>query len=85
MQDTGGIYSVGMSDKHVEECVMDHAPPPPTKASGSAASLVSHASARKQRKTRCRERKKHTRKEGNIPRKKIISVMLHMASFALDY
>ncbi|KAL3163240.1 hypothetical protein ABBQ32_009640 [Trebouxia sp. C0010 RCD-2024] len=38
--DTGGIYSVGMSDKHVEECVMDHAPPPPTKASGSAASLV---------------------------------------------
>ena len=45
MQETGGIYSVGMSDKHVEECVMDHAPPPPTKASGSAASLVSHGIA----------------------------------------
>ena len=45
VQETGGIYSVGMSDKHVEECVMDHAPPPPTKASGSAASLVSHRAA----------------------------------------
>ena len=45
LQETGGVYSVGMSDKHVEECVMDHAPPPPTKASGSAASLVSHHTA----------------------------------------
>lgn len=45
VQETGGIYNVGMSDKHVEECVMDHAPPPPTKASGSAASLVSHGIA----------------------------------------
>ena len=44
IQETGGIYSVGMSDKHVEECVMDHGPPPPTKASGSAASLVLHCS-----------------------------------------
>ncbi|DBA94955.1 TPA: hypothetical protein ACH3X1_002481 [Trebouxia sp. C0004] len=39
-EETGGIYSVGMSDKHVEECVMDHAPPPPTRASGAGASLV---------------------------------------------
>ena len=41
VQETGGIYSVGMSDKHVEECVVDHAPPPPTRASGAGASLVS--------------------------------------------
>lgn len=41
LQETGGIYSVGMSDKHVEECVVDHAPPPPIRASGAGASLVS--------------------------------------------
>ena len=40
LQDTGGTYGVGMSDKHVEECVRDHAPPPPTRDSGAGASLV---------------------------------------------
>lgn len=58
MQDTGGIYSVGMSDKHVEECVMDHAPPPPTKASGSAASLVSRDSAKGKQASK-QEKKEH--------------------------
>ena len=40
VQDTGGTYSVGMSDQHVEESVLGHAPPPPTRASDAGASLV---------------------------------------------
>lgn len=40
MQDTGGTYGVALNDKHLEELVNEHAPPPPARAADAAASLV---------------------------------------------
>ncbi len=40
------MYGVALGEKHLEELVMGHAPPPPSRAADSAASLVrrlSHA------------------------------------------
>ncbi|KAK9846713.1 hypothetical protein WJX84_011717 [Apatococcus fuscideae] len=39
-QETGGMYGVALGEKHLEELVMGHAPPPPSRAADSAASLV---------------------------------------------
>ncbi|KAK9816858.1 hypothetical protein WJX72_006257 [[Myrmecia] bisecta] len=39
-EETGGTYGVALNDKHLEELVLDHAPPPPAKASDAGASLV---------------------------------------------
>ncbi|KAK9821495.1 hypothetical protein WJX74_003082 [Apatococcus lobatus] len=39
-QETGGTYGVALGEKHMEELVMGHAPPPPSRAADSAASLV---------------------------------------------
>eukprot|EP00897_Mesotaenium_endlicherianum_P002059 jgi/Mesen1/1881/ME000143S00930 len=39
-EETGGIYSVAMSQGHLRELIMEHAPPPPTLADNAAASLV---------------------------------------------
>ena len=40
VQDTGGTYGVALNDKHLEELVNEHAPPPPARAADAAASLV---------------------------------------------
>ena len=40
MQETGGTYGVALNDKHLEELVNEHAPPPPARAADAAASLV---------------------------------------------
>eukprot|EP00850_Spirogloea_muscicola_P019820 SM000200S05810 [mRNA] locus=s200:58981:61179:- [translate_table: standard] len=37
---TGGRYSVAMSESHLQELVLEHAPPPPTLAEAAVASLV---------------------------------------------
>ncbi|KAK9828063.1 hypothetical protein WJX81_007161 [Elliptochloris bilobata] len=39
-QDTGGTYGVALNEKHLEELVNEHAPPPPARAADAAASLV---------------------------------------------
>ena len=41
LQETGGTYGVALGEKHMEDLVMGHAPPPPSRAADSAASLVS--------------------------------------------
>lgn len=38
--DTGGSYNVALSETHLEELLMAHAPPPPTSAQHSGAELV---------------------------------------------
>ena len=40
MQETGGTYGVALNEKHLEELVSEHAPPPPARAADAAASLV---------------------------------------------
>lgn len=40
MQETGGTYGVALNEKHFEELVFEHAPPPPALADNTAASLV---------------------------------------------
>ncbi|KAL3701137.1 hypothetical protein R1sor_019159 [Riccia sorocarpa] len=37
---TGGIYSVAISESHLKELVLEHAPPPPAIAEAAVASLV---------------------------------------------
>ncbi|KAK9805068.1 hypothetical protein WJX73_010881 [Symbiochloris irregularis] len=39
-EDTGGSYTVAMNEHHLQELVMAHSPPPPTRQADSAASLV---------------------------------------------
>lgn len=39
-RDTGGLYAVALSESHAGEALMAHAPPPPSLASSTAASLV---------------------------------------------
>ncbi|BDA42827.1 General transcription factor IIH subunit 2 [Coccomyxa sp. Obi] len=39
-QETGGTYGVALNEKHFEELVFEHAPPPPSLATDAAASLV---------------------------------------------
>lgn len=40
MQETGGTYGVALNEKHFEDLVFEHAPPPPSLATDAAASLV---------------------------------------------
>lgn len=40
MQETGGTYGVALNEKHLEELVNEHAPPPPARAADATASLV---------------------------------------------
>ncbi|KAG6543114.1 hypothetical protein Mapa_015363 [Marchantia paleacea] len=37
---TGGVYSVAISESHLKELVLEHAPPPPAVAESAVASLV---------------------------------------------
>ena len=39
-QDTGGTYGVALNERHFEELVFEHAPPPPSLAGDASASLV---------------------------------------------
>jgi len=39
-QETGGTYGVALNEKHLEELISEHAPPPPARAADAAASLV---------------------------------------------
>jgi Ssl1-like len=39
-QETGGAYGVALDEHHMEELVLEHAPPPPTLGASVAASLV---------------------------------------------
>lgn len=40
LQETNGTYGVALDEHHLQELVMSHAPPPPTPASATAASMV---------------------------------------------
>jgi hypothetical protein len=40
MQDTGGTYGVALNEKHLEELVFAHAPPPPSLATDTSSYMV---------------------------------------------
>ena len=43
MQETGGTYSIALSDMDIEERIREHAPPPPHRATDGGDSLVGFA------------------------------------------
>ena len=43
LQETGGTYSIALSDMDIEERIREHAPPPPHRATDGGDSLVGFA------------------------------------------
>ena len=39
-EETGGTYGIALSEAHLEEILLAHAPPPPASASSAGAELV---------------------------------------------